>query len=124
MKLFKSDPELSRQSAPSRLAIADMPAELFSIYERIFNRNARLYGIAAALGGDYPVSGNPTIEPPTDICGRIFYDMSNIRQLLDEMDAHIARLEKLYGIDPDDVPKDLTSIPVPSSEEPPPPPAA
>lgn len=100
MNLFRKEAPV--QQPPSRTTIADMPVALFEIYERIFNRNQRLWGLAQVLGGGYPLPSNPHLDPPIDICARIFYDMSNIRQQLDEMDAHLVRLEQLCGIPTDE----------------------
>lgn len=99
MNLFKKD--TLTPATPSRTPIADIPVQLFSVYERLYNRNRRLYGLAQVLGGDYPVPTNPSTEAPIDICGRIHYDMQNVLQQLDEMDAHLVRLERLCGIETD-----------------------
>jgi hypothetical protein len=117
MKLFNGHKEMNVAPAtPPRVAIADMPSELFVIFETLYNRNRRLYGVAEILGGSYPLPSNPSVDPPTDVCGRIAYDMSNIRQQLDEMDAHLHRLEQLLGIAVEDVPKELGPTPEPLPE--------
>lgn len=115
MKLFNGHRTDNLPPAtPPRVAIADMPQELFVIFETLYNRNRRLYGVAEILGGSYPLPSNPAVDPPIDVCGRIAYDMSNIRQQLDEMDAHIHRLEQLLGITGSEVvPKNLGPTPEP-----------
>lgn len=104
MKLFAGlSPTADRAPATpaARIAIADMPLQLFEIFSRLENRNNRLHSLAVALGGHYPCERPDVPEAPTSICQRVFYDMENILAALDEMDDHMARLEHLYGIDPD-----------------------
>ena len=111
MKLFNGHKLDAAPATPPRVAIADMPRDLFVIFETLYNRNRRLYGVAEILGGAYPLPSNPAVDPPADVCGRIAYDMSNIRQQLDEMDAHLYRLEQLLGIAVEDAPKELGPAP-------------
>jgi hypothetical protein len=59
---------------------------------------SRLSALVHMLGGEYPVAHEDLPEAPSDLVGRVFYDLDWTQIAVNELGEHISQLERLCGV--------------------------
>lgn len=99
MNLFKKVPGMSTEKQiDRRITIADLPLEIFKLFEQVYAHNRRLAAMAEMLGGVYPIPAYPPVDPAENVCDRIGFDLANTNTALEETCYHISQLERLLGV--------------------------
>lgn len=116
MKLFNGHKKTDSTTLTNRRTLLDAGEAFHLVNSQLSVNISRLSALVHMLGGEYPVAREDMPDAPTDLVGRVFYDLDWTQIAVNELGQHISQLERLCGIPPIEEPVVLT----PPAPEPPP----